>query len=330
MVAAYAPLPSPASASEREAPPHGLPGHDALAAITATQGVDVATTVLLRALREQPANRAFIDAVERHQRVETSLPGAELLIVPALFWEQHPELGADGAVALHAARSLGLSAERLSTASRGGVVENAERLAAELRRRGRPTWLLSISKGAAEVRVCLEQLFSPAERQLVAGWINFGGLPRGSHLVDRLLRSPVARARIRVGALGLGLAYAAVDELRTDHPHFACSTDAWLHGLKVVNVIGLPTSDQVGSRLKRRHRRLSPLGPNDGMVRCLDALVQPGVTLPVEGADHFFTGVDTAALLPPLLAAALTSTTWVEAAPPIGPAAKPPEPPHVT
>jgi hypothetical protein len=86
----------------------------------------------------------------------------------------------------------------VKTVSAGSVKENAEILLNILTEcTHKEIWLMSMSKGSAEVRL-MYQLFSdkvPAEK--ISYWFNVGGLARGSQFVDDMMRSSLRRAKTR-------------------------------------------------------------------------------------------------------------------------------------
>ncbi|HEV3458903.1 MAG TPA: hypothetical protein VHG32_20320, partial [Thermoanaerobaculia bacterium] len=58
--------------------------------------------------------------------------------------------------------------------------------------------------------------------------------------------------------------------------------------LTLVNVVGFPLREHFEHAFSRRcHRRLAPLGPNDGSLVLADVCALPGLLYPVWGADHY-------------------------------------------
>ena len=75
--------------------------------------------------------------------------------------------------------------------------------------------------------------------------------------------------------------------------------------MRVYHLVGFPLTHHLsGPRARKGHRRLQPLGPNDGGgILLADVLQWPGLIYPVWGADHYMTspGRDAVALVQRLL-----------------------------
>jgi hypothetical protein len=161
-----------------------------LAEVTRERGVDFATALLYDRIRRAEPHRALIDTVDAIDPT-ASLPStsARLLIAPAAFWREYPQLGSDGAAVLAIARELGISAERIPTHSTGGVTENARILREALVKEADGSVILvSLSKGGADVRVALDDGGAPLRK--VRAWINVCGLVHGTPLVDQFFAGP--------------------------------------------------------------------------------------------------------------------------------------------
>ena len=291
-----------------------IPDRSALAHVAAERGLDYATMLFYRAILDSPYHGAFaraLDAIpaappESAEPLEPIRPhGGRVLIVPAYFYRERPELGGDGRLAAEIARACGFDAEVVPVASRGGVVDNARRIARAVREAGEgPLWILSLSKGGAEVRVALtegaggdegvEGIGAPVLDR-VAGWVNVNGTVRGSHFLDELGSTPAGRLRLRALLLALRIPYAHAAELRTDHPLWRRPLPD-LSRIEVVNVIGVPLLSHLPRQTIGRYRRLGRLGPNDGFV-LLPELLLPGKVYPVWGADHLFRSPQVSPLL---------------------------------
>lgn len=251
--------------------------------------MDCATALLYDRIRSAEPHRAFIEAVDAIDPAASLPPTtARLLIAPAAFWREYPQLGADGAAVLAVARELGISAERIPTRSTGGVTENAgiirEALAKE---EDGSVILVSLSKGGADVRVALEQGGAPLRK--VRAWINVCGLVHGTPLVERVLAAPWWRRMVVRAFLARHRAdFSLIAELGHGPGSPLSARAVSPEGVHVVNVIACPLSEHTTGALAKRHRQLATLGPNDGSTLLNDAIVDGGVIYPVWGADHYF------------------------------------------
>jgi hypothetical protein len=215
-----------------------------------------------------------------------------VLIAPGAFYREHPRYGSDGRLVREAAALAGLTVEMLPVASIGGVRENAaivrDRLAT---RRNRPSAhapliLVSLSKGGADVRLALEQLGTPPSS--LRAWIQVCGLVHGTPVADRAMgswwrRSPAAAyLAMRGGRMSL------VEELTAGDGTLLSSRATAPPGVLVINVVAFPMRRHTFGITRLRHRFLATRGPNDGLALLRDEIVEPGLTLPVWGTDHYF------------------------------------------
>jgi hypothetical protein len=249
-------------------------------------GVDFATTFYFDRIRRAPQNRALVEALDREPPPPIAPRRGKVLIVPALFYRERPEIGGDGLVVQRAAREAGLDAEMLPIPSAGTARENAAVLRSLLPDRvTEPTVVVSLSKGAADTRLAFESMTTIPEG--LRAWVIVSGLVHGTPAIDWLL----ARWWRRVALQYLLARGGAPTELASEFTtRSALSRRASAPaGLLVVNLIGCPLSHHLTTRFGRmRHRQMAHLGPNDGLTLLRDAIVEPGLVYPVWGTDHYF------------------------------------------
>jgi hypothetical protein len=262
-----------------------LPEPQALAATSAERGIDFATAWLREALlaSEHGPLQASLDGPPR---TLSSSPRLRVLVVPTLFWREHPEIGGDGRLVLDVARRLGFEAERAPLRSVGGLEESAERLLAHLERSQGPLALVSLSKGGLDVKRLLARFTGHPALERVSAWANVAGLTGGTPLVDRLFRHPALRLlwglylRWHGGSLGslrgLGASQAAAREP-------AVVPARW----RVLSLPALPLRGHLLPGAVRGFERLAPLGPNDGLVPFWNAVVPGGEIGALWGCDHY-------------------------------------------
>ncbi len=262
--------------------------HEQLRSLVRSEGIDFATALLFDRIRRAPANAALVHALEAPTfDGRTGFARGRLLIVPALFYRERPEIGGDGAVVAQAARAAGLEVELLPVGSGASARDNAKQLRDLLPARvADPTVVVSLSKGCADLRLAFEEM--PVPRGLRA-WVLVSGLLRPTPAIDRLQ----SRWWSRLGLAMLLKRQGGSTELPRE---FASGVGSPLErpasapaGLPVINLIGCPLSHHLGTPFGRlRHRQMSGLGPNDGLTLLRDAMLEPGSVYPVWGADHYF------------------------------------------
>jgi hypothetical protein len=275
-----------------------VPDTRELERVTAEHGLDFATMAFYRAVLASPIHGGFVRLVDGHSTApRPRLRGPALLIVPAMFHRERPDLGGDGRLVASIARACGFRVEVLPTRSRGSVSENASIIRAAVEKeRGTPFWLFSLSKGGGEVRRALQQRPLRDLSGCLRGWINASGIVRGSHFIDHMLGSPTGRLRARAFCMALGASYAGVRELQTTHPYWKEPFEPPAQ-MTVINLVGVPLGCHVQKGLVGRYRRLGMLGPNDGFVLLPETLILPGLIYPIWGSDHLFRSPQVSSIL---------------------------------
>jgi hypothetical protein len=262
--------------------------HEQLRSLVRCEGIDFATALFFDRIRRAPANAALVRALETPAfDGRTGFARGRLLIVPALFYRERPEIGGDGAIVAQAARFAGLEVEVLPIGSGASARDNAKRLREVLPGHvDDHTVVVSLSKGCADLRLAFEEM--PVPRGLRA-WVLVSGLLRPTPAIDRLQSHWWSR-------LGLAMVLKRQGGSAELPREFASGVGSVLErpatapaGLPVINLIGCPLSHHLGTPFGRlRHRQMSKLGPNDGLTLLRDAMLEPGSVYPVWGADHYF------------------------------------------
>ncbi len=258
--------------------------------IARDEGADFAAALFFDRIRRSPEHGVFIAELEALDPCLASLPrlAGKLLVAPAAFYREYPELGGDGAIVRDVAREFGLEAQVIPVRSVGSVTENAQVIAGCLAAEpDRSVILASLSKGGADVRVALEA--NPALARKIRVWLQICGLVRGSPILDELLANPWwQRTVLRVWLARIGADMRLASELAHAPGSLLAGPAAAPPDLPVINIIGVPLSSHVTGSVRERYLRMAPLGPNDGSTLLRDAIIEPGLVYPVWGADHYF------------------------------------------
>ena len=258
---------------------------------SATESLDEATARLYGSVRESEPHRGFIEQIERLMREPESAPppvDAKLVIVPAAFYRENPRSGADGRVVRAQAERLGWAVESIPLASDGSVLANAQAIRDWLAAQsGARLVLVSLSKGASDLKVAMRLPGAERAFERVACWINLCGILNGTPLSDWLLSWQVEAAFSRLYYRMLGVSVDFVRDLRRapDGP-LDCELRLPAH-LQLLSLVGFPLRRHMTSGLGRRcYDRVACHGPNDGVIVLSDVCAQPGLIYPIWGADH--------------------------------------------
>jgi hypothetical protein len=285
-----------------------IPTASELAALTRAHDIDLATMAFYQAVRVAKDNKDFVDAIDRQAVGQTTDKRITLLILPALFYEEHPEVGGDGAHVANVARACGIDAHVVPTVSRGGIDDDLPIVRKALQDvKDGEIWIMTLSKGATSWRCLLQQHSDDIPLERVTTWFNVGGLPNGCQLVDLMLRSRLRRIRTRAFCKVIRMNFNSFCEFGTANPRLQEPLQMPEH-LRVINVVGSPLTSHVEKSMQTRFLMLKHMGPNDGMVLLPDALWLPGAVYPVLGADHFFRGTQISSLLYRLFAYVFAAT----------------------
>ena len=265
---------------------------EAILAISMQEGVDFATTLLYHYIRQSAKHAPFIRSIESsdddfHSSFD---PNLRIVIVPGAFYREFPNSGADGRMLRQAAQELGIPVDVIPLKSFGSLKENATIIENWLQQNNdRPIVLVSLSKGASDLRVAFAQQNAPQTFQSVKAWINLSGITYGSPIVEWLFAYKLRSLWYWLLLTLQGHDFRVAGQMGCD-PKSPLSDDLKipLH-MQVIHVVGFPLHCHMTSPLARRmHGRIAPQGPNDGGgIRLADVLRLPGYVYPVWGADHY-------------------------------------------
>ncbi len=264
----------------------GIPGTVDLSNLTERYGVDVAASVLHQSIVNHPLHAPLINRIQHADVAAASVgPSVRIFIVPGMYYQEYPAIGASGALFRQVAERCGIAVQTVPTSSRGSIAHNSAILHEFLSgNSAEPYWLASVSRGSAEIKWLLHNKSQADYLQNLKGWVSFNGVVRGTHLIDGVIQNPLKRTIAKGVALSRRVNPVLIDEMNPQR-------DEWqpvrlpqdcLH----LNVISIPVTWDVTERVQKRFRQLAPLGPNDGVALLGDYSREPGFLYPVAGTDH--------------------------------------------
>jgi hypothetical protein len=264
---------------------------EVLQQVAERMGIDFATALVFDRLRRSREHSAVI------RRLDLDAPAAQhrgplpflVAIVPGGFYVESPHTGADGSLVRDEAARLGCRTACVPLESFGALETNAAILRDWLvSQRAEPVVLVSVSKGSAEVKLALDRPDAAEVFRDVAGWVDLSGISHGTSLAGWLLARPVRSFLVRGLLWSRGHSFAVIAALDRKPGGMLDGPLCLPPQLRAIHVVGFPRIRHLTTALARRgHRRLSPLGPNDGAILLADVLRLPGTIYPVWGADHY-------------------------------------------
>lgn len=263
------------------------PSSQTINALASKKDANLASAVLYQALLREPHHGAFIRAVDQCPTSAVTVDDAPLMIVvPGMFYREYLEIGADGKLVKDIARKFGMKTVTAPTSSLGSVNENLAILHEYLCRVAtRPFWLVSMSRGSAEVKWLLQRYPDAPYLSALRVWLSIAGIVAGTPLHERIYANKFYGAMHRSLARINRISPALGEELVCSNPNWQKLTCP--PHTQIINIIAVPLSWHVTESAIRRYYRLCPFGPTDGVVLLTDYLDEPGLIYPVWGADHF-------------------------------------------
>ncbi len=277
-----------------------FPGYQSLSLLTAEklrelatrEGVDFATALLYDRVKRSAQYSPFIAQIDQLQsgaREVGANRDVTVAIVPAAFYKQNPDSGADGRLIREEAIRRRLRCELIPLASTGTLAENSQTILEWLaKHRGVKILLISLCKGGADVKFALGSPKGQEHFGDVLAWVNICGTLNGSPVAELLLATKTRffLAWLYCKCRGLNLTF-----LREIVPALQGPLSTALElpvSMRLINLVGFPLRRHLTNRFMRQcHRFVSRQGPTDGGVLLADVCHSPGVIYPVWGADHY-------------------------------------------
>lgn len=258
---------------------------ESLQEVADAHGVELATMVLYLYLSESRCGDFIseLDALPPQAEKFSSPP--KILVVPGLSFKEHPEMGGDGVLIKEIGTLFGNDVEIVDIKSKGSVSENSAIVQeALLKEQASRVWIVSLSKGTAEVRKFFQDNADAVPHNIV-GWVDLSGVFSGTPLADVKLNSFVKRVFYKGMCRAFSTSYAGLDELRTKH-EFWESAFKVEQNIEILHIVGIPLLSHMNGHIISKYRQLCAFGPNDGIIALSDVLDYPGKIYPVWGGDH--------------------------------------------
>ncbi len=279
---------------------------------TLSREYSVDTLALYFALRllEKPENRqiqalfeqqlALLDSPRSplHTLDESLEQRYRVIFVPGWLYRSKPWTGADFAGPRAILDRMDIDNHFIELLDNGTIEANAEIIAnalLPLLEDGKPTIIISGSKGGPETAIALGQLLTAQQLRPVQAWINICGALEGSPLADiwtswpsNWLSWPLFQLRGYGNLEGL-------KSMRTMRSHLRNKSLKIPDEILIVNYLGVPVSGVIIEKeFEKRftYSQLRDYGPNDGLVLIPDEIEPNGITVTELGRGHFLSEPD--------------------------------------
>ncbi len=262
------------------------------------KGAPYAAALFFQRLNQEPRTAAYLKKVfARAEQIRSKgLPRTVrkkagdflLAMVPAIWYDSPQAVGGDGRDIRKVASSMGFREALIRVNADGTVEENAKFLCSWLTRdHGTDKIILaSISKGAMDIKRGLQ--LCPERFKNVRGWLNIGGINRGSYLITEIKGNCFYNWQARRYFASNKYTYETFRTLdvREDSPVYKHAKLP--DHMRVVNVVATPIRRHLTKRAEYGYNVLSKYGPNDGLTVIADSYMPGAVNISLWGTDHYF------------------------------------------
>lgn len=213
----------------------------------------------------------------------------KIIVVPGMFYKEHPDIGAGGEIVCQIGQEFGFQTSIVPTLSKGSVAHNTKLIKDAIKNETCEfVWLVSFSKGSAEVRLALEELANSSELQKIQGWVSISGIPHGTPLATLKQKNFISKAVWRITSKVLRVDTEVSKDLA--HDGILAKPMKVPSRIKIVHIVGFPIAPHLHPELIKFYKRLTPYGPNDGLTLLKDYMDMKGEVYPIWGVDHFLRG----------------------------------------
>ncbi len=266
-----------------------VPSQKELLQIQKETDIDHATMAINLALKSSLRYGPFIQKIKEQKLIKRTTEKKDLLwgLVPAMLYKAHPEVGAGGEHILSVGKELNLRVERIPVGEKAGVITNAHLIKKWMDDHpNEKIGMITMSKGSLDFRYAWDYLFTDEDKARIQMWLNLSGFANGAGLANLLLRTWKSRLMIYLAQKYVGLERYVVRECQTDYPAWKNQFEIAPH-VKVYSFFPLPLTSHVQTSLMGRYKKISQLGPNDGLTDSYRSIYWEGEAFPLWGADHF-------------------------------------------
>jgi len=251
-------------------------------------GIDIATAVLYRSLLRNASRQEFKTKIDLLPvEPPATRKNVKILLVPGMFYKEYPDVGSGGDLIIDIAKKFDYNVEQVQTASLGSPTDNKAKVIENILLNSNVDnlWVISVSRGGAEVRLALQDIGIANMPSNFGGWINISGVVNGTPLADSKFTNTTQQYLHTAFCKAVGMSTSLAKDSRTNSDLWAQPIALPAHS-ELIHVLGFPLLSHVEGSVAKRFKKLVQFGPNDGIIPLYDTLTLSGNVYPIWGADH--------------------------------------------
>jgi hypothetical protein len=210
-----------------------------------------------------------------------------LLVIPGMFYQIHETIDSTAKEIRGLASKLGISSSIIKTQQSETIQFNGQIICNYLyAEKSSRIIILSASKGSTDflesIKICGEH----KSYKKIIGWINIGGINKGTLIVDSIQRNLFNYLQARFYFFYYGLNWNGLLSISYNPEYFSKINIP--NNIKIINIVGVPVDTMITERARPYYQILSDLGPNEGMNLLGDSYLKNSITIPLWRNDHYF------------------------------------------
>ncbi len=258
--------------------------------------IDHAAAVFYHRAITEPINRKFIEYIYTKQNQllrknpDYSKKNILFAIAPGMFYKDNKEADADGKLIRGIVKTMGIAEAVIPTEQTGTVQENGTIICEFIKANQDKSTIIvgTASKGSGDFKMAIEQCGNEPYFSKVSGWFNFGGINKGSLVMNAMMEHWLISAEGKIYFWWKNYNWKGLESLRAGDDAPLGKDLVIPKGLIVANIVGVPMAQVVTERGRPFYDYLSQFGPNEGLTLLADSYI-PGTPLfPTWRNDHYF------------------------------------------
>lgn len=260
-----------------------------------TSDIDKTSALFYNRLLRDSTNHELFSFVEMKEselqqtKALPSYPDFTLIAVPGMFYKDNPETGADGSGLRALAQKLHMKDGIFEIQQTGTVEANGRAICDYLSTTSHTKIILAAaSKGGSDIAYAMQLCGNSPEMKKVVGWLNIGGITKGSLLINHIDSTWRFRMEAKTYFCLNGYNYEGLKSIRKSADSPLNAPLVIPNSVTVVNIMGVPLFRTVTERAKPFYLQLAQYGPNDGISILTDVYMPGHANYASWRNDHYF------------------------------------------